>query len=61
MRRWGKALVEFLKDESGPTSVEYAIVMSLIAAFCLPTLVSLGGKATNTFTKVSNTIGGTGS
>jgi len=60
MRRLGNALLDFLKDESGPTAVEYAITMSLIIAFCVPTLVSMTSKI-KSFTTVSNTLKGTGS
>ena len=36
-------------------------LMALIVAFCLPSIVNLGGKSVNTYTKVSNTLKGTGS
>jgi pilus assembly protein Flp/PilA len=61
MRRLAHSLLDFLKDESGPTTVEYAILLTLIVAFCLPSVVNLGGKSVNTYTKVSNTLKGTGS
>jgi pilus assembly protein Flp/PilA len=61
MRRLGLAVLDFLKDESGPTAVEYAIVTALIVAFCLPTIVNLGSRANNSLNTVSNVIKGTGS
>jgi len=61
MHRLGDAILDFLKDESGPTAVEYAIVMSLIIAFCVPTVVNLASKQVTTFTTVSNKLKGSGS
>ena len=61
MRRFGLAVLDFLKDESGPTAVEYAIVTALIVAFCLPTIVNLGSRANNSLNKVSGTLQGAGS
>jgi pilus assembly protein Flp/PilA len=61
MRKLGTALVKFLKDESGPTAVEYAVMLALIIVVCIAAITALGSNANNTFTKVSNTIGGTGS
>jgi pilus assembly protein Flp/PilA len=61
MRRLGKAIVEFLKDESGPTTVEYAIVMALLIAFIAPTVVNMTSKPVATYTTVSTTLKGTGS
>jgi Flp pilus assembly pilin Flp len=60
MRRLGNAVLDFLKDESGPTAVEYAITTGLIIAFLFPTVVNMtnNGKA---FNQVSNTLKGTGS
>jgi len=61
MRKLGSALVNFLRDESGPTAVEYAVMLALIIVVCIAAITALGSNANNTFTKVSNTIGGTGS
>ena len=33
---------KFLKDESGPTSVEYAVMLALIIAICLVAISALG-------------------
>jgi len=61
MRKIGNALVSFLKDESGPTAVEYAVMLALIVVVCIAAITALGSNANNTFTRVSNTIGGSGS
>jgi len=61
MRKFGTALVNFLQDESGPTAVEYAVMLALIVVVCIAAITALGSNANNTFTTVSNKIGGTGS
>ena len=61
MRKFTEHLVNFLKNEDGPTAVEYAVMLALIIVVCIAAITALGSNANNTFTKVSNTIGGTGS
>jgi pilus assembly protein Flp/PilA len=61
MRKLGSALVSFLKDESGPTAVEYAVMLALIIVVCIAAITALGSNANNTFSFVSGKIGGTGS
>ncbi len=61
MRTISKALVSFLKDESGPTAVEYAVMLALIIVVCITAITTLGSNANNTFSYVGNQIGGSGS
>ena len=61
MKQLGNALVRFLKNEDGPTAVEYAVMLALIIVVCIAAITALGSNANNTFTKVGTTIGGTGS
>ena len=61
MRTLTQKLVSFLKAEDGPTAVEYAVMLALIVVVCIAAITALGSNANNTFTKVGNTIGGTGS
>ena len=56
-----KALVNFLKDESGPTAVEYAVMLALIIVVCITAITTLGSNANNTFSYVSTQVGKTGS
>jgi pilus assembly protein Flp/PilA len=46
------ALVTFLKDESGPTAVEYAVMLALIIVVCITAITSLGSNGNNTFSYV---------
>jgi len=61
MRQISQAFVSFLKDESGPTAVEYAVMLALIVVVCITAITALGTNANNTFSSVAKTIGGTGS
>jgi pilus assembly protein Flp/PilA len=40
----------FLKNEDGPTAVEYAVMMVLIIVVCVGALTTLGGNTNKTFT-----------
>ena len=44
-----KRLVRFLKQEDGPTAVEYAVMLALIIVVCLAAIGTLGSQANNTF------------
>ena len=46
----------FLRDEDGPTAVEYAIMMALIIVVCMVTIATLGSNTNNTYTYVSNKV-----
>ncbi len=48
-----KAIKTLLKDETGATAVEYAILASLIAAFIAATVAVLGGQVSNMFSLVN--------
>jgi len=61
MRNLSKALVSFLKDESGPTAVEYAVMLALIIVVCITAITTLGTNANNTFSYVGTKIAGSSS
>ena len=46
-------LVRFLKDEDGPTAVEYAVMLALIIVVCVAAITTLGSNANNTFSNVA--------
>jgi pilus assembly protein Flp/PilA len=47
----------FLKQEDGPTAVEYAVMLALIIVVCLIAITALGTNANATFSSVSNAVG----
>jgi len=57
MRKISQALINFIKNEDGPTAVEYAVMLALIIVVCIAAVTSLGTNAKNTFSSVANTIG----
>jgi pilus assembly protein Flp/PilA len=61
MSKVSQAVVSFLKDESGPTAVEYAVMLALIIVVCIAAVTTLGTNANNTFSYVSTQVGSTGS
>jgi len=61
MRKFSQAVINFVKDESGPTAVEYAVMLALIVVVCITAITTLGTNANNTFSYVGNKIGGSSS
>jgi pilus assembly protein Flp/PilA len=61
MRKFSQHLVNFLKNEDGPTAVEYAVMLALIIVVCITAITALGTNAANTFTFVGTQIKGSGS
>ncbi|HMP04399.1 MAG TPA: Flp family type IVb pilin [Gemmatales bacterium] len=47
-------LQRFLADESGPTAVEYAIMLALIITVCLAAVSFLGSRTSGAFSNVVN-------
>jgi pilus assembly protein Flp/PilA len=58
MKKFSSALVSFLKNEDGPTAVEYAVMLALIIVVCIAAITTLGNNANNTFTTVGTKIAG---
>jgi pilus assembly protein Flp/PilA len=53
--------LEFLRNEDGPTAVEYAVMLALIIVVCITAITALGTNASNTFSYVATQVGATGS
>ena len=47
--------IRFLKQEDGPTAVEYAVMLALIIVVCIAAITTLGSNANSTFSFVANT------
>jgi pilus assembly protein Flp/PilA len=58
MRNLCKNLVSFLKNEDGPTAVEYAVMLSLIIVVCIAAITTLGSNANQAFSFVGSNIKG---
>ena len=60
MKNWFARVRSFLKEENGPTAVEYAVMLALIIVVCIAAVSTLGSNASNTFSNVSlNAAAGT--
>ena len=60
MKNITESIKNFLKEEDGPTAVEYAVMMALIIVVCMGTIATLGDEANKKFGAVSNQISGAG-
>ena len=49
-------LAAFLRDEDGPTAVEYAVMLALIIVVCLAAIQFIGNAANNTFSSVGSAV-----
>ena len=56
MRFARNLIVNFLKNEDGPTAVEYAVMLALIVVVRIAAITSLGSNANSTFSFVGSTI-----
>jgi len=51
-----KPLLRFLQDESGPTAVEYAVLLALIIGSCIGTIGFFGGSAGGSLVNTSDKL-----
>lgn len=51
-------LRKFVKDESGASAVEYALLVAGIAVVCMVAIFALGGTISDKFDEIGNKIGG---
>ncbi|MEM1067486.1 MAG: Flp family type IVb pilin [Planctomycetota bacterium] len=56
MRMFAESIVEFLKEEDGPTAVEYAVMLALIVVVCLAAVGTIGTNANAKFEEVGTAI-----
>ena len=61
MKKFWNSIVSFVKNEDGPTAVEYAVMLALIIVVCITAITTLGTNANNTFNFVGNKIKGSAS
>lgn len=56
MRSIAKQLITFLKNEDGPTAVEYAVMLALVIVVCLTAIGTLGKQTNTTFSVTANKL-----
>jgi pilus assembly protein Flp/PilA len=47
---------KFIRDESGATAIEYALIASLIAVVIITAVQTVGTKVSTVFTEVGNAL-----
>jgi pilus assembly protein Flp/PilA len=57
MRKLMTNLVNFVKNEDGPTAVEYAVMLALIIVVCIGAIQLVGTNANAKFSYVATTLG----
>ena len=53
MGKWLGRAGRFLREENGPTAVEYAVMLALIIVVCIAAISLLGSNAQGTFSNVA--------
>jgi pilus assembly protein Flp/PilA len=56
VKKFTNHVVRLLNDESGPTAVEYAIMLALIVIVCIGTIRAVGTNANARFQTIANTL-----
>ena len=51
-----KHILNFIRDDSGATAIEYALIASLIAVAIITAVSTVGGKISNTFNAVGSSL-----
>jgi CheY-like chemotaxis protein len=49
-------IMSLLKDENGPTAVEYSVMLALIIAVCVGAITAIGSNTNATFTSAGNAV-----
>ena len=56
MKKLQAWVVDFMKEEDGPTAVEYAVMQALIIVVCLAAITTIGSKSNLTFQTVGASL-----
>ena len=51
-----RTIMNFMKDESGATAIEYGLIASLIAVVIVAALTSLGSGVKTTFSTIATSL-----
>ncbi len=51
-----RKIARFLKIDSGPTAVEYAVIIALIILVCLTSIIVVGRQTNTSFTQSNDQI-----
>ena len=51
-----KQVLNFIRNDSGATAIEYALIASLIAVAIITAVTTVGGKVSTVFTEVGSSL-----
>ncbi len=58
LTKFTRSVVNFVRNEDGPTAVEYAVMLALIVVVCITAITTLGTNANNTFSYTAGKLAG---
>ena len=58
MRNFKEAVLRFMKEEDGPTAVEYAVMLALIIMVCFAAIGTLGTATNAKFEEAASALTG---
>jgi pilus assembly protein Flp/PilA len=56
MKKCLNAVKRFIKNEDGPTAVEYAVMLALIIVLCIVVIRQVGTSASKTFSVADSAL-----
>ncbi len=56
MKKLYQQVLNFVRNEDGPTAVEYAVMLALIIVLCIVVIRQVGTSSSATFSKASSAI-----
>jgi pilus assembly protein Flp/PilA len=56
MQRFWNSVNAFIKNEDGPTAVEYAVMLALIIVLCIVVIRQVGTSTSQTFSVANSTL-----
>jgi len=51
-----KFVARFLRDESGPTAIEYGLIAALISVVCIVAMTAVAGNLQAVYTAISTAV-----
>jgi pilus assembly protein Flp/PilA len=58
MKKVLQAVARFVRNEDGPTAVEYAVMLALIIVLCIVVIRQVGTSASQTFSTANSALSG---
>jgi pilus assembly protein Flp/PilA len=56
MKKLCQQIMSFLRNEDGPTAVEYAVMLALIIVLCIVIIRQVGTSSSATFSRANSAI-----